>query len=146
MPDTSSASRPGVSGSDEGPDSEATEREYTVEVDGRLHRVKVVGPAAPAGANPSPAAGLRRPPKREHAGGGAGGGGATEALVSPLQGTVLRVAVERGTEIEEGGLVCVIEAMKMENEITAHRAGRITELNVTEGGSVGSGDLIAKIE
>jgi acetyl-CoA/propionyl-CoA carboxylase biotin carboxyl carrier protein len=146
-PDTSSASRPGVSGSDEGPESEEVEeREYTVEVDGRLHRVKVIGAAAPAGANPRSTAGLSRPPKRERADGGPGGGGATDTLISPLQGTVLRVAVEKGAEVEEGGLVCVIEAMKMENEITAHRAGKVTELAVKEGGSIGSGDLIAKIE
>jgi acetyl-CoA/propionyl-CoA carboxylase biotin carboxyl carrier protein len=127
-------------------EEEAEEREYTVEVDGRLHRVKVIGATAPAGANPSPAAGLRRPPTRERAGAGPGGGGGTETLISPLQGTVLRVAVEKGAEISEGGLVCVIEAMKMENEITAHRAGVVTELAVKEGGSIGSGDLIAKIE
>jgi acetyl-CoA/propionyl-CoA carboxylase biotin carboxyl carrier protein len=129
-----------------GEEEEAEEREYTVEVDGRLHWVKVIGAAAPVGSNPNSAAGLRRPPKRERAGGGLGGGGATETLVSPLQGTVLRVAVDKGAEVEEGGLVCVIEAMKMENEITAHRAGKVTELAVKEGGSIGSGDLIAKIE
>ncbi len=51
------------------------------------------------------------------------------ALISPMQGTVLKVAVEQGAQVEEGALVCVIEAMKMENEITApiaghHRAAR----------------------
>jgi acetyl-CoA/propionyl-CoA carboxylase biotin carboxyl carrier protein len=130
------------------PDEEAetSERTYSVEVDGRLHRVKVIGAAPSANSNPAGAA-VRRPPKREREGGAAGGGGAAgETLISPLQGTVLRVAVEKGAEIEEGALVCVIEAMKMENEITAHRAGKVVELNVKEGGSVGSGDLIAKIE
>ena len=48
--------------------------------------------------------------------------------------------------MEEGALICVIEAMKMENEITAHRAGKVTELSVTEGASVAAGDVIAKIE
>jgi acetyl-CoA/propionyl-CoA carboxylase biotin carboxyl carrier protein len=48
--------------------------------------------------------------------------------------------------VEEGALICVIEAMKMENEITAHRAGKVADLNVTEGGSVASGDTIAVIE
>jgi acetyl-CoA/propionyl-CoA carboxylase biotin carboxyl carrier protein len=118
------------------------ERTYQVEVDGRLHSVKVIGAAAPAG---NPGAGLRRPPKRERAAGG-GGGATTDALVSPLQGTVLRVAVSKGDEVAEGALVCVIEAMKMENEITAHRAGKVAALEVTEGGSVAAGDLIAKIE
>jgi acetyl-CoA/propionyl-CoA carboxylase biotin carboxyl carrier protein len=67
-------------------------------------------------------------------------------LSSPIQGTVLKVAVEKGQEVEEGALICVIEAMKMENEITAHRAGKLTELGVSEGGSVATGDAIAKIE
>jgi acetyl-CoA/propionyl-CoA carboxylase biotin carboxyl carrier protein len=142
------ASHPDAPGreAEEAAGSDVEEREYTVEVDGRLHRVKVIGAAAAVGSNPNSAAGLRRPPKRERGGGPGGGAGATETLVSPLQGTVLRVAVEKGAEIEEGGLVCVIEAMKMENEITAHRAGTVTELAVKEGGSIGSGDLIAKIE
>ena len=68
------------------------------------------------------------------------------ALPSPLQGTILKVAVEKGAEVEEGALICVIEAMKMENEITAHRAGKVTELNVTEGAAINSGDPICVIE
>jgi len=88
---------------------------------------------------------MRRPPKRERKAGG-GGGASSEVLASPLQGTVLKVAVEKGAEVEEGALICVIEAMKMENEITAHRSGAIAELNVAEGASVSSGDVIAVIK
>ena len=51
-----------------------------------------------------------------------------------------------GDEVEDGALICVVEAMKMENEITAHRAGKVTELSVTEGASVAAGDVIAKIQ
>jgi acetyl-CoA/propionyl-CoA carboxylase biotin carboxyl carrier protein len=120
----------------------SAERTYKVEVDGRLHAVKVIGAAAPAGA----AAEARRPPKRQGGASAGGGGGASEVLSSPIQGTVLKVAAEKGKEIEEGALLCVIEAMKMENEITAHRSGKLTELNVSEGGSVATGDPIAKIE
>ena len=80
------------------------------------------------------------PPRRERAG-RRGRRGATETLVSPIQGTVLRVAVS-GDEVEDGALICVVEAMKMENEITAHRAGKVTELEVAEGGSVAAGDVI----
>ena len=119
------------------------ERTYKVEVDGRLHAVKVIGAAAPAG-NPGTAA--KRPPRRERAAGGGGGGGGGPTLASPLQGSILRVAVEKGQEVAEGDLICVIEAMKMENEITAHVAGKVTELKVSEGGSVNSGDPIATIE
>jgi acetyl-CoA/propionyl-CoA carboxylase biotin carboxyl carrier protein len=130
----------------EGEPEEALSRTYKVEVDGRLHRVKVIGAAAPAGGNPGAAAGLRRPPKREKAAAGAAAGGATDVLVSPIQGTVLKVPVSKGDEVEEGTLICVVEAMKMENEITAHRAGKVSELSVTEGGSVAAGDTVARIE
>ncbi|MGH2967230.1 MAG: acetyl-CoA carboxylase biotin carboxyl carrier protein subunit, partial [Solirubrobacterales bacterium] len=85
-------------------------------------------------------------PRPERAGGGAAGGGAGETLVSPIQGSVLKVAVSQGDEVEEGTLICIVEAMKMENEITAHRAGKVAELGVAEGGSVAAGDMIARIE
>ena len=124
---------------------ETAERMYDVEVDGRLHRVRVIGEAAPVVANPGPVTSLRRPPRRERAGGAARGDGVTETLVSPIQGTVLKVRVGKGDEVEEGALICVIEAMKMENEITAHRSGKVIELGVSEGGSVAAGDTIAVI-
>ncbi len=117
-------------------------RQYKVEVGGKLFDVKVIG-EAPAAASAN-AAGPRRPPLRER-GGGAAAAASSESLPSPLQGTVLRVAVEKDQEVEEGALICVIEAMKMENEITAHRSGKVTELGVSEGGSVSSGDVIAVI-
>jgi len=80
---------------------------------------------------------------------GKAGGAASassESLPSPLQGTVLKVAVEQGAEVSEGDLICVIEAMKMENEIAAHRSGKVTALNVAEGAAVSSGDVLAVIE
>jgi acetyl-CoA/propionyl-CoA carboxylase biotin carboxyl carrier protein len=124
-------------------EEEKTERTYQVEVDGKLHAVKVIGAAAPAGAA-GPAAGAKRPAKRERSGGGGGPSG--PVLTAPLQGSILKVAVEKGAEVEEGALICVIEAMKMENEITAHVAGKVTELNVSEGAAINSGDPICKIE
>ena len=131
----------------EGEGEEAMERTYKVEVDGRLHSVKVIGAAAPAAAgNPGPAAGMRRPPRRERSAGGGAAAGGTDVLVSPIQGTVLKVPVSQGDEVEEGALICVVEAMKMENEITSHRAGTVAELSVTEGGSVAAGDTVARIE
>ena len=101
--------------------------------------------AAHAPTAPAPAGGATQAPRRERKAGG-GGGGAPAQLVSPIQGTVLKVAVEQGAEVEEGALICVIEAMKMENEITAPSAGTVEELGVSEGGSVATGDTIAVIK
>jgi acetyl-CoA/propionyl-CoA carboxylase biotin carboxyl carrier protein len=122
---------------------EIVTRDYKVEVAGKLFDVKVIGEAV-AGAAAAPAAG-RKPPKRDRAA-AAGAAASSEALPSPLQGTILKVAVAEGAEVSEGDLVCVIEAMKMENEITAHRSGKVTSLNVAEGAAIGSGDVIATIE
>jgi acetyl-CoA/propionyl-CoA carboxylase biotin carboxyl carrier protein len=58
---------------------------------------------------------------------------------------VLKVAVQAGADVDEGALVCVIEAMKMENEITAHKAGKVTELPISVGASVANGDTLAVI-
>jgi acetyl-CoA/propionyl-CoA carboxylase biotin carboxyl carrier protein len=113
-------------------------------VSGRKFEVKVIGaPFGPNGAAPAGAA--RKAPRRERKS-GAGGGGAPGALISPIQGTVLKVAVQQGATVEEGALVCVIEAMKMENEITAPSAGTVEELGISEGGSVATGDTIAVIK
>jgi acetyl-CoA/propionyl-CoA carboxylase, biotin carboxylase, biotin carboxyl carrier protein len=119
---------------------EKVTRDYAVEVSGRRFDVTVIGEAV--GVNG--AAPAKKAPKREKRSGG--GGGAPGELVSPIQGTVLKVAVEKGAEVDEGALICVIEAMKMENEITAPSAGTVEELGVSEGGSVATGDTIAVIK
>ena len=129
-------------GASEDEAEQQAERTYAVEVDGRLHSVKVIGGTAPTADGAAPG---RRPPKRQRSGSGGGGGGGP-TLTSPLQGSVFKVVAEQGAEVEEGALICVIEAMKMENEITAHRAGKITELNVSEGAAISTGDPIATIE
>jgi acetyl-CoA/propionyl-CoA carboxylase biotin carboxyl carrier protein len=118
-------------------------RDYKVEVSGKLFDVKVIGEAVAGGG--APAAGGKKPPKRERKSGG-GGGSSSASLPAPLQGTVFKVVVEAGAEVAEGDLICVIEAMKMENEITAHRAGKVTSLAIKEGDAVNSGDTLATIE
>jgi acetyl-CoA/propionyl-CoA carboxylase biotin carboxyl carrier protein len=123
---------------------EVVSRDYKVEVSGKLFDVKVIG-EAPAGGAAAPAAGGRKPPKRERKA-GAGGGSSSEALIAPLQGTVFKVAVEQGAEVNEGDLICVIEAMKMENEINAHRSGKVEELPISEGTAVSAGDTLAVIK
>jgi acetyl-CoA/propionyl-CoA carboxylase biotin carboxyl carrier protein len=123
--------------------AEMVSRDYKVEVSGKLFDVKVIGEAG--GGGPGPATGGRKPPKRERKAGG-GGGSSSTSLLAPLQGTVFKVNVEQGAEVAEGDLICVIEAMKMENEIAAHRSGKVTSLSVEVGAAVSSGDTLAVIE
>jgi acetyl-CoA/propionyl-CoA carboxylase, biotin carboxylase, biotin carboxyl carrier protein len=65
--------------------------------------------------------------------------------VSPMQGTVLSVAVAEGDEVEAGALICIVEAMKMENEVHAHGAGTVTELSVAPGEPVAHGQVICVV-
>jgi acetyl-CoA/propionyl-CoA carboxylase biotin carboxyl carrier protein len=135
-------------------DEEAVEQSYTVEVSGKRFDVKVIGPPFAGGApgaaggaaavNGAGAAAAPRAPRRSGRAGASGGGGG-DTLASPLQGTVLKVAVEAGAAVEEGALIAVIEAMKMENEITAHKAGTVVELPIAVGSSVATGDTLAVI-
>jgi acetyl-CoA/propionyl-CoA carboxylase biotin carboxyl carrier protein len=104
--------------------------------------VKVIGTAA---SENGPAPAVKRPQRRQRAGGGASDASGP-ALASPLQGTILKVAVDEGAEVEEGALICVIEAMKMENEIAAHRAGKVGGLAIRQGAAVNAGDQICTIE
>src|SRR6202012_604001 len=110
-------------------EAETLEQTYTVEVSGKRFDVKVIGAAPAYAAAPVAANGAgagRRAPRRDRASAGGASGGDT--LASPLQGTILRVAVQAGAVVEEGALIAVIEAMKMENEITAHKSGTVAEL------------------
>jgi len=136
-------------GDDGDPPQERIEQGYTVEVSGKRFEVKVIG-SAPEGA--ALANGLaqgrpatRRPRRTDTSDGVPVGGGGGDALTSPLQGTVLKVSVAEGAAVQEGALICVIEAMKMENEITSHKAGTVSELPIAVGASVASGDTLAVI-
>jgi acetyl-CoA/propionyl-CoA carboxylase biotin carboxyl carrier protein len=130
-------------------EAEKIQQDYTVEVSGKRFDVKVIGPpmAAPNGAvaaGPAAGAGARKPPRRAGRASGPSDG-QSDALTSPLQGTVLKVAVEKGASVQEGALVAVIEAMKMENEITAHKSGTVSDLPISAGASVATGDTLVVI-
>lgn len=100
----------------------AAERVTTAEVDGRRVRVRVLVPEPP----------YRELARRRHEREAArGAGGASGSVVSPMQGTVLDVKVADGDEVEAGQVICIIEAMKMENEVTASNAGTVSELAVS---------------
>ncbi|HEY7621402.1 MAG TPA: biotin/lipoyl-containing protein, partial [Solirubrobacteraceae bacterium] len=131
----------------DGEDEETVEQSYTVEVSGRKFDVKVIGPPFGGGgvaANGAAPPGRSAPRRAARAAGGAAGG--ADELTSPLQGNMWKVLVEQGQTVEEGQLVCIIEAMKMENEITAHKAGVIEQLAVKEGDPITSGATIAVIK
>jgi acetyl-CoA/propionyl-CoA carboxylase biotin carboxyl carrier protein len=106
------------------------------EVDGRRVEVRVL--------RPEPAYRTLARRRRERSAGGGRGRGA-DAIVSPMQGTVLDVRVRDGDEVEPGAVICVVEAMKMENEVTAHRAGVVSELSVSPGGTVVSGQVVCVV-
>ena len=83
--------------------------------------------------------------RQERAQSGGAGAGGSDAVVSPMQGTVLSVTVSDGDEVEAGKVICVVEAMKMENEVHAHRAGVIRSLSVQPGEPVATGQVICEI-
>ena len=90
-----------------------------------------------------PWAGLARRRRERH--GHTGGAARNGAVVSPMQGTVLEVAVADGDAVDEGELLLVVEAMKMENEIVAPRGGIVRDLAVTVGAGVTSGQLLCVV-
>jgi acetyl-CoA/propionyl-CoA carboxylase biotin carboxyl carrier protein len=75
----------------------------------------------------------------------AGGAGGNDAIVSPMQGTVLSVGVADGDTVETGQVICIVEAMKMENEVRAPHGGVVAELSVAAGEPVGAGQVICVV-
>jgi acetyl-CoA/propionyl-CoA carboxylase biotin carboxyl carrier protein len=116
----------------------AAGRPYTVEVDGRAVRVVVFDPSEDTGASTRPARRRRRGGTLDHVGGA--------QLVSPMQGTVVKVVAEVGSIVAAGDLVLVVEAMKMENHVAAHRDGVLTAVHAEPGAVVHQGEPLFTIE
>jgi acetyl-CoA/propionyl-CoA carboxylase, biotin carboxylase, biotin carboxyl carrier protein len=124
-------------------ESPLVQRNTTVEVNGRRFDVKMWVPeVAVAAAGPAKA---KKPTRSASAAGGASAGGNGKVSV-PMQGTIVKVLVEVGQEVEAGQSVVVLEAMKMENQIEADKSGKVTAINVKPGDTVGSGDVVVVIE
>jgi acetyl-CoA/propionyl-CoA carboxylase biotin carboxyl carrier protein len=132
---------PVASADDDGPAK--VQRDVDVEINGKRFAVKLWVPDEPMAVVAGGAAGAPRP--RRAAGGGTAAAGSGKVAV-PMQGTIVKVLVEVGQEVEVGQAVCVLEAMKMENNIAADKAGKVTEIKVAPGQSVGSGDIVVVIE
>lgn len=129
---------------DETAASELTEHTVPVEVDGKRFSVKLWLPdaaaAPPAGAG---AAKARRP---KPASSGARSGADSGTIAAPMQGTVVKVLVAKGDQVEAGQSVLVLEAMKMENHLNTDKTGTVAEVRVDAGDSVGAGDVLLVIE
>ncbi|UXA14926.1 acetyl/propionyl/methylcrotonyl-CoA carboxylase subunit alpha [Mycobacterium sp. SMC-8] len=117
-----------------------------VEVGGRRLEVSLPGDLA-IGNGGAPAHGaIRKKPKPRKRGGGGGAAASGDAVTAPMQGTVVKVAVEEGQTVAAGDLVVVLEAMKMENPVTAHKDGVVTGLSVEPGAAITQGTVIAELK
>src|SRR6056297_1905937 len=132
-------------------DTESSEREFTVEVNGKRFEVNLEEHDAPAidvgAVEADSGGGMSRPPQAESDDDGEAvsveGG---EAVAAEMQGTILSVEVEAGDEIAAGDVVCVLEAMKMENDVVTERGGTVASVHVGEGDSVDMGDALIVLE
>ena len=140
-------------GSDNGDDDEeSTERDFTVEVNGKRFDVSLEERGAPPitveSATPGNGdSGMQRPPQAQaddDDGGTAVEGGDT--VTAEMQGTILSVEIEEGDEVAPDDVVCVLEAMKMENDVVTERGGTVTQVMVGEGDSVDMGDVLVVLE
>ena len=112
-------------------------RDISVEVDGRRFAVSMWVPEAAPSAGPA----VRTRAKRS-----GGGGQGSGRVAVPMQGTIVKILVAAGDTVDVGDPVCVLEAMKMENNVAADKAGTVTEVLVGPGDSVGAGDVVVVIE
>ena len=132
---------PAFAGVPAGQEDEADRQRVTVEVGGK--RLEVVLPAGLAASSPARANGKPRRARGRSA--SAAGAGSGDDLSSPMQGTIVKVAVSDGDTVAEGDLVVVLEAMKMEQPLTAHKAGTISGLSAQPGDTVSAGAVLAAI-
>ena len=130
---------------------EATQREFTVEVDGKRFEVELAERGAPpiqtgGGGDGQPQRPDRAGPSDDGDAGGATAAAEGEQVTAEMQGTILDVNVGEGEEVSAGDVLCVLEAMKMENDVVAEYGGTVAQVAISEGESVDMGDLLFVIE
>ncbi|MBM7796395.1 acetyl/propionyl/methylcrotonyl-CoA carboxylase subunit alpha [Pseudoglutamicibacter cumminsii] len=116
---------------------------YTVEVGGR--RLEIALPAS-LGSGSGGSRAQHKPKRPKRARGGAAAAASGNDLTSPMQGTIVKVAVKDGEKVSEGDLIVVLEAMKMEQPITAHRDGVVKKLKASVGGTVSASEVLCTID
>ncbi len=133
---------PYAGGADADEDEQVPSQKVVVEIDGRRVEVALPGDLALGG---GAAGGARKKAKKKRSG-GSKKAASGDAVVAPMQGTVIKVQVEEGQEVAEGDTVVVLEAMKMENPVKAHKAGTVTGLAAEAGQGIGKGDVLLEIK
>ncbi|MFC4377583.1 acetyl/propionyl/methylcrotonyl-CoA carboxylase subunit alpha [Nocardia halotolerans] len=129
-------------------DEELPRQKVVVEVGGRRVEVSLPGQFTLGGGAAGSAGNgvVRKKPKPRKRGGAGAGAASGDAITAPMQGTVVKVAVEEGQTVEAGDLIVVLEAMKMENPVNAHKAGVVTGLTVAAGSAITQGTVLAEIK
>ena len=138
-----------TNGDDDAEPEPTVKRSATVEVNGKRFSVDLWVPesqvVAAGGGGAGGAAGPARAARKLRRAAGGGSGAGSGSVTVPMQGTIVKVLVEVGQQVEAGQGIVVLEAMKMENQINAEKAGTITEIKVEAGQTVGGGDVVATI-
>ncbi|MDT0220313.1 acetyl/propionyl/methylcrotonyl-CoA carboxylase subunit alpha [Gordonia sp. AC31] len=127
-------------------DEAAPRQNVVVEVGGRRVEVSLPGDLALGGGGGSANGVVRKKPKARSRKKGGGAAVSGDAVAAPMQGTVVKVAVEEGQEVAAGDLVVVLEAMKMENPVTAHKDGVVTGLTIEAGAAVTQGTVLLELK
>ncbi|MGB7362561.1 MAG: acetyl/propionyl/methylcrotonyl-CoA carboxylase subunit alpha [Rhodococcus sp. (in: high G+C Gram-positive bacteria)] len=130
-----------IEDNDDGP-----RQNVVVEVGGRRVEVSLPGQFSIGGGAPAGGGAIRRKPKPRTRGGAGAAAASGDAVTAPMQGTVVKVAVTEGQEVSAGDLIAVLEAMKMENPVNAHKDGVVTGLSVEPGSAITQGTVLAELK
>ena len=131
---------PAYTGTADAPSDVAERETVVVEVDGK--RLSVTLPSGMAASRPASSGAKPKPRKAGKAASGAASG---DSVTAPMQGTIVKVAVEEGQQVAAGDLIVVLEAMKMEQPLTAHKAGTVASLDAAVGTTVPTGTVLCEI-
>ncbi|MCE3550112.1 acetyl/propionyl/methylcrotonyl-CoA carboxylase subunit alpha [Pseudonocardia sp. RS11V-5] len=133
-------------GTSEADEDAAPRQNVVVEVGGKRVEVSLPGDISFGGGGGAAAGGAAKAKPRKRGGGGGGAKASGDAVTAPMQGTIIKVAVSEGDTVSAGDLIVVLEAMKMENPVTAHKDGTVTGLSAETGSSISQGTVVCEIK